>query len=98
MLSLVACAPTLGFQAGSLRSRPALLASRASSSAMLLDLGTSTFLADAAILLDGAGAAADAVAAAAVVAADTAPAETSWFDRCTRIGSSPVPLTQPHCR
>jgi len=80
MLSLVACAPTLGFQAGSLRSRPALLASRASPSAMLLDLGTSTFLADAAILLDGAGAAADAVAAAAVVAADAAPAETSWFD------------------
>ena len=94
MLSLVACSPTLGFQATSLRSsRPALLASRASPSIML-DAGTSTFLADAQILLDTAG---TAVAAGAAVAGDAAaaaaPAEASWFDRCARIGRGPVPPT-----
>jgi len=83
MIALVACAPTLGFQAASLRSRPALLASRAPPSAMLLDAGTITFLADAQILLDGAGAAvaaSSAIADVAVAAADAAPADPSWFD------------------
>jgi len=81
MLSLVACNPTLGFQATPLRSsRPALLASRASPSVMLLDVGTSTFLADAQILLDTAGTAVAAGAAVAADAAAAAPAEVSWFD------------------
>ena len=94
MLSLVACNPTLGFQAASVRSsRPALLASRASPSAMLLDAGTSTFLADAQILLDTAGTAVAAGAAVAADAAAAAPAEVSWFDRCARIGHGPVPPT-----
>jgi len=82
MLCLVALNPTLGFQAASVRSsRPALLASRASPSAMLLDAGTSTFLADAQILLDTAGTAVATGAAAAGDAAAAAPAaDPSWFD------------------
>ena len=95
MLCLVALNPTLGFQAASVRSsRPALLASRASPSAMLLDAGTSTFLADAQILLDTAGTAVATGAAAAGDAAAAAPAaDPSWFDRCARIGHGPAPPT-----
>ena len=93
MLCLVALNPTLGFQAASVRSsRPALLASRASPSAMLLDAGTSTFLADAQILLDTAGVAAGAAAAGDAAAAAPA-ADPSWFDRCARIGHGPAPPT-----
>jgi YidC/Oxa1 family membrane protein insertase len=47
---------------------------------MLLDAGTSTFLADAQILLDTAGTAVAAGAAVAGDAAAAAPAEASWFD------------------
>jgi len=47
---------------------------------MLLDAGTSTFLADAQILLDTAGTAVAAGAAVASDAAAAAPAEVSWFD------------------
>jgi len=47
---------------------------------MLLDAGTSTFLADAQILLDTAGTAVAAGAAVAADAAAAAPAEVSWFD------------------
>ena len=95
MLCLVALNPTLGFQAASVRSsRPALLASRASPSAMLLDAGTSTFLADAQILLDTAGTAVATGAAAAGDPAAAAPAaDPSWFDRCARIGHGPAPPT-----
>ena len=95
MLCLVALNPALGFQAASVRSsRPALLASRASPSAMLLDAGTSTFLADAQILLDTAGSAVATGAAAAGDAAAAAPAaDPSWFDRCARIGHGPAPPT-----
>ena len=93
MLCIVALNPTLGFQAASVRSsRPALLASRASPSAMLLDAGTSTFLADAQILLDTAGVAAGAAAAGDAAAAAPA-ADPSWFDRCARIGHGPAPPT-----
>ena len=98
MLCLVALNPTLGFQAASLRSsRPALLASRASPSAMLLDAGTSTFLADAQILLDTAGTAvATGVAAAGDAAAAAPAADPSWFDRCARMGHGPAPpASQP---
>jgi len=79
---IVACASVaLGFQSPPLRSRPALLTERAGRPAMLLDAGTSTWLADAAILLDSASSASavSSAVAAADVAAEAA-ADPSWFD------------------
>ena len=68
-------ADAVALQPAPLRSRPVLAAARASRPAML-DAGTFTLLADAAVLLPE-GAASGASAAAAVT---EAAAEPGWFD------------------